>query len=139
MPLFRPVVLLKLESFAVIVASAMLYNHHHGSWRQFAILFFAPDVSIPFYLVSSAVGWRAYNAAHTYVAPIVVLGATILSGRPDLALLALIWFAHIGWDRMLGFGMKLGPDFWETHLGSIVLPRRLWTRLVAMSRGAPDA
>lgn len=38
-------------------------------------------------------------------------------------LLALIWFAHIGMDRALGYGLKYPSGFRETHLGRIGAPR----------------
>jgi hypothetical protein len=33
--------------------------------------------------------------------------------------LALIWLAHIGFDRMLGYGLKYQSGFGDTHLGRI--------------------
>lgn len=33
--------------------------------------------------------------------------------------LALIWFVHIGIDRMLGYGLKYPEGFKITHLGTI--------------------
>ncbi|NMM27217.1 MAG: DUF4260 domain-containing protein, partial [Glaciimonas sp.] len=33
--------------------------------------------------------------------------------------LALIWFVHIGVDRMLGYGLKYPEGFKVTHLGTI--------------------
>ena len=38
---------------------------------------------------------------------------------PLAGTLALIWFAHIGFDRMLGYGLKHGAGFRFTHLGRI--------------------
>lgn len=35
-----------------------------------------------------------------------------LAGR-----IALVWAAHIGFDRVLGFGLKLPTGFRDTHLG----------------------
>jgi hypothetical protein len=32
---------------------------------------------------------------------------------------ALIWFAHIGMDRALGYGLKYETGFNDTHLGRI--------------------
>jgi hypothetical protein len=32
---------------------------------------------------------------------------------------ALIWLAHIGMDRSLGYGLKLPTAFQDTHLGRI--------------------
>jgi hypothetical protein len=31
--------------------------------------------------------------------------------------ISLIWFAHIGFDRALGYGLKYGLGFRVTHLG----------------------
>jgi len=33
--------------------------------------------------------------------------------------MALIWAAHIGFDRFLGYGLKYPVAFRVTHLGSI--------------------
>lgn len=33
--------------------------------------------------------------------------------------LCLIWLAHIGMDRMLGYGLKYPTDFKDTHLGRL--------------------
>jgi len=39
-----------------------------------------------------------------------------LSDWPLGVLLALIWFAHIGADRLLGFGLKYPTEFKDSHL-----------------------
>jgi hypothetical protein len=33
--------------------------------------------------------------------------------------LAMIWLAHVGIDRALGYGLKYGDAFNATHLGRI--------------------
>ena len=33
--------------------------------------------------------------------------------------LALVWIAHIGFDRALGYGLKYPSAFADTHLGRI--------------------
>jgi hypothetical protein len=33
--------------------------------------------------------------------------------------LALIWLAHAGFDRALGYGLKYASGFRDTHLGRI--------------------
>jgi hypothetical protein len=38
---------------------------------------------------------------------------------PIAIYIALIWLAHIGIDRMLGYGLKYGAGFAFTHLGRI--------------------
>ena len=43
----------------------------------------------------------------------LALGATELVG------VARIWLVHIGFDRALGYGLKHGSSFADTHLGRI--------------------
>jgi hypothetical protein len=46
--------------------------------------------------------------------------AISLASSSQLALVAsLIWFAHIGCDRALGYGLKYSQGFGYTHLGRI--------------------
>jgi hypothetical protein len=33
--------------------------------------------------------------------------------------IALIWLAHVGFDRALGYGLKYATAFGDTHLGRI--------------------
>ena len=68
------------------------------------------------YLGGTRVGTTSYNAAHTYVGP-VVLGATaVVTGTDAAAEIALIWLTHIGFDRALGYGLKYPSAFKDTHL-----------------------
>jgi hypothetical protein len=39
--------------------------------------------------------------------------------QPTLAPFALIWGAHVGFDRALGYGLKYPNSFQATHLGPI--------------------
>lgn len=39
--------------------------------------------------------------------------------RSDLVYFVLIWIAHIGFDRTLGYGLKYDSGFKFTHLGRI--------------------
>ncbi len=65
------------------------------------------------------VGAITYNAAHTYVGPAVLVGLALWAGADGAVAIAVIWIAHIGVDRVLGFGLKLDRGFGYTHLGSI--------------------
>ena len=42
-----------------------------------------------------------------------------VSGLPAAMAGALIWIAHIGFDRALGYGLKYATGFRDTHLGRI--------------------
>ena len=84
---------------------------------MFAALFFVPDVSFGGYLAGPRVVAAIYNIAHSYVGPLI-LAATMLSVGLGLTL-ALVWAAHVGFDRALGYGLKYPTAFGDTHLGRI--------------------
>lgn len=110
---------LRFEGAAVVAASLVFYRYEHASWVPFAVLFLAPDLAMLGYLAGSRVGAAAYNLAHNYVLPLLLLLAAVLTARPTAAAYALIWAAHIGFDRMLGYGLKYPSGFGETHLGRL--------------------
>ena len=112
-----PRVWLRLEGLAVLAFSAWLYARGGHFWGLFALLFLAPDLSFLAYLAGARVGAAAYNAAHSYVAPMALAGWALVSERP--ATVALIWMAHIGFDRLLGYGLKYSTAFRDTHLGRL--------------------
>jgi hypothetical protein len=109
--------LLRLEGLVVLLVAILLFAQGGASWLLFAVLFFAPDLSFLGYLAGPRVGATSYNALHTYVGPLLLAGALILNGSPPA--IALIWTAHIGLDRLLGYGLKYPRGFSETHLGRI--------------------
>jgi Domain of unknown function (DUF4260) len=110
--------LLHLEGAAILAVSLLAYHWSHGSWLQFAVLFLAPDLSMIGYAANARVGAIAYNAAHTYVAPLALVVYAFEADRPAVLACALIWIAHIGLDRMLGFGLKYPTRFKDTHLNA---------------------
>lgn len=109
--------LLQLEGLAGLIVAVLMYRNMHYSWPQFAWLFLVPDLSMAGYLASRRIGAAAYNAVHTYIGPLA-LAALALVSQPQLLPYALIWFAHISLDRMLGFGLKYPTRFGDTHLGA---------------------
>jgi hypothetical protein len=111
-----PKQLLHLEAAAVFIASLFAYQLNHGSWILFVLLFLLPDISMAGYLFNPRVGAITYNAIHTYVFPLVLGGFALLAGKHLPLLLALVWSAHIGFDRCLGFGLKYPSRFKDTHL-----------------------
>ena len=85
----------------------------------FAILLLSPDLSAIGFLAGKRVGTISYNVVHTYALP-AILGVSGLVGGSDLAVtLALIWAAHIGMDRTVGYGLKYPSDFKDTHLSRV--------------------
>ena len=117
-----PRLILRFEGAALLAAAAFGYWMTGASWWLFAVLFLVPDVSFAAYLVNPRVGAAAYNAVHSTVGPIL-LGISGLWFGPALAIsVALIWLAHCGFDRLLGYGLKYPTAFQDTHLGRIGKP-----------------
>jgi hypothetical protein len=114
-----PKPLLRLEGLAVLVAAGILYRSLHASWIVFASLFLAPDLFMLGYLFGNRAGARAYNLVHTYTAPVALGCVAYFTPTPLLFGLSLIWAAHIGMDRFLGYGLKYETGFKDTHLGNL--------------------
>jgi hypothetical protein len=112
----NPRPLLHLEGAAVLIVSLLSYHWRQGSWLQFALLFLLPDLSMFGYAANIRVGAITYNAVHTYVGLLVLAGYAFGSNRAAIVSLSLIWIAHIGLDRMLGFGLKYPTRFNDNHL-----------------------
>jgi hypothetical protein len=114
-----PRVLLRVEGACIFAISIALYARLSETWWLFAILFLAPDLSFLGYLAGARVGAMAYNLLHTLAGPILLaLAGLFVPYEPAMAV-ALIWLAHCGFDRALGYGLKYEAGFGFTHLGHI--------------------
>jgi hypothetical protein len=93
--------------------------HAGFDWRLFAVLFLSPDLSFAAYLFGPRAGAMAYNAAHLTNGALGLGVAALALNQPLMIAVALIWLAHVGFDRALGYGLKYGAGFGFTHLGRI--------------------
>jgi hypothetical protein len=108
--------LLHLEGFAVLVGAVVLYFDAGFGWLLLVVLFVAPDLSMLGYLAGPRAGALSYDLVHTYAGPLA-LGVAGVAGDAELAMqIAMIWLAHIGMDRLLGYGLKYPTGFRDTHL-----------------------
>jgi hypothetical protein len=112
----RPAALLRVEGVALLVLSVLLYRVNGGGWLMFGVLLLAPDLSMLGYLAGPQVGAAIYNTFHTYAMPAVVGALGVIFASPLTVAVALIWFAHIGMDRTVGYGLKYPSSFKDTHL-----------------------
>jgi len=112
-------ILLRLEGLMLFAGMTALYALWAGPWWLYAVLFFAPDLSFAAYLAGPKIGAWVYNAVHATIIPLGLLTAGFGFAPPLVLSLALIWLAHIGFDRALGYGLKYSAGFGFTHLGRI--------------------
>ena len=118
----QPRVWLRLEGACTLAATLTAYGAGGHSWVLFAVLFFMPDVTFLSYLGGPRLGALFYNAVHNYAVPIAAALTLYSLGHP--VAVPLVWAAHIGFDRTMGYGLKYPGGFVYTHLGLLGNGRR---------------
>lgn len=126
---FKRVNLLQRAESALLLGLSVytfqrLFPHQ---WLVFWLLFFIPDISLLGYAGSALSKKRAadlYNSFHSYVVPVPLLIAGWALSWSLTTKMALILAAHISFDRMLGYGLKLQDGFCFTHLGMVGMTKR---------------
>jgi hypothetical protein len=117
--LTRPSLLLHTEEAVLLILPLFAYQHLHYSWLLFAILFLTPDLFMLGYLLNVRLGAAIYNLAHTLTLPLALLIIGYIQHWHLAPAIALIWTAHIAFDRLLGYGLKYPTCFKDTHLQHI--------------------
>jgi len=114
----EPLIWLRLEGVVVLILSILLYAQAGASWWRFGALLLAPDLVMAGYWLGARWGARIYNLGHTYAGPLTLAVVGLIGGYHWLVPYQLIWTAHIGMDRALGYGLKYASGFKNTHLGT---------------------
>lgn len=91
----QPRLLLHLEGLAIFIGAVALYWTEGFSGWLFALLLFAPDLSMVGYLKNPQIGATVYNAIHTFVTAGILLG--------------------MGWSLENRPTTPIGPHFGSTH------------------------
>ena len=99
----------------MIVAIA-LYFHAGYPWWLLVVLALAPDLSMLGYVAGPTTGAATYDIAHTYSVPVVLAAIGVIADAEAAVQVGLIWLAHIGVDRAIGYGLKYRTGFKDTHL-----------------------
>ncbi|NVN86739.1 MAG: DUF4260 domain-containing protein [Rhodopseudomonas sp.] len=111
--------LMRLEGAALFFGPSLFYLISDAPWELYALLFFAPDLGLLGYLIGPRTGAITYNALHSTIGPLLLAAAGVILLWPSAGPIALIWLAHIGFDRVFGFGLKYAAGFKLTHLGRL--------------------
>lgn len=111
--------LLRWEGVALFIGMTLFYWISGASWWHYALVFFVPDLAFLAYLAGPRIGAGVYNATHATIGPLLLVLFGLVTAEPLPGSFAMIWLAHIGFDRMLGYGLKYEKGFGFTHLGRI--------------------
>lgn len=111
--------LLKLEELSLLGLSLFLFSGLDYGWGWYALLFFAPDLSMVGYLANPRLGAWTYNLIHHkgLAVSLYVLGS--LFTIPWLMFAGTLLLGHSSFDRVFGYGLKHEDAFQNTHLGRI--------------------
>jgi hypothetical protein len=110
---------LRADAAGLLVLTLWAVTTTHSSWRWFLALFLLPDLSMIGYIFGPRVGAAAYNGGHLYAWPVGLLAAGLASHASLTTTAALSWIAHIAFDNLLGYGLKLPVGFGYTVYGPI--------------------
>jgi hypothetical protein len=112
-------IILRLEGLGILILALAANSKWGIDWRNFALFFFAPDISMLGYFAGPRIGAVAYNSGHSYLGGMVCIALGVLLPVPILLDVGILWLAHIGFDRSLGYGLKYSSGFKHTHLGTL--------------------
>jgi hypothetical protein len=107
---------LGLEALVLLVGALIAYGVVGEKWWLVPAGLLLPDLAMSGYFAGTRIGAHVYNLAHATPFPAVLLGIGYARSNDVVMAIALIWLAHIGLDRTLGFGLKYNDRFTHTHL-----------------------
>lgn len=114
--LLAPARTLRIEGAVLALVALLLYGRADASWWLFAGLLLLPDLGMVGFIRGPRVGALTYNLTHTLSFPLALAAAGLVIERTGPLQVALIWIAHIGLDRAMGYGLKYPTHFRDTHL-----------------------
>lgn len=116
-----PRIHLHIDGVALLVTAVAAYVLVGGNWWLFGLLLFAPDLFMLGYLAGPRTGAVVYNLGHSLLWPAILIGLSLFvlnaeAGATVLRSVGIVWAAHIGLDRALGYGYKYPTRFGDTDI-----------------------
>ncbi|SCY40256.1 protein of unknown function [Nonlabens sp. Hel1_33_55] len=108
--------LVRSEGIAYLGTGFILYAVFFDNWWLFAGLFLYPDIGMLGYTINTKIGAITYNIFHHNLTVMVLLIGGFVMEQETVMMLGVVMLAHIGFDRILGFGLKYPDAFKNTHL-----------------------
>lgn len=109
----------RADAAVLLVITLWVVTTTSSSWIWFWVLFLTPDLSMIGYVFGPRVGAVTYNAGHLYAWPAGLLAAGVAYHASFATTAALSWIAHIAFDNVVGYGLKLPISFEQTVYGPI--------------------
>lgn len=110
---------LRVDGFVLFIAALLLFSKIGQRWWLVPVLLFVPDIFMAGYAKSTKLGALIYNVGHSYLLPTITAIFGWYQNHYFLLAIGLIWLAHVGMDRFLGYGLKYDDNFKHTHLGNL--------------------
>jgi hypothetical protein len=110
---------LRVEGATLVVGALIAYSTTDRAWWLVPLTLLLPDVTMIGYLRGTRIGAYLYNLGHSTPLPAAVVGIGWWQDKSLLVALGLVWLAHIGLDRLVGYGLKYDDHFQHTHLGRL--------------------
>jgi hypothetical protein len=107
---------LRAEALATLTAGILGFGYLGGPWLAFIPLLLVPDIAMIGYIRNARLGALTYNVGHNLGTAALAVGIGLWLGVAWLAVAGCVLVAHIGMDRLLGYGLKYPTAFKDTHL-----------------------
>ena len=107
---------LHAEGAAVFIAGVVAYARLGGDLIWLIPLLLLPDLSMVGYLRGPALGAFSYDLVHNWAVGLAVLGLGLWLPSVAVQLAGVVLIAHVGMDRLAGYGLKHNSGFKDTHM-----------------------
>jgi hypothetical protein len=110
---------LRVEGATLLVGALIAYSTTDRTWWLVPLTLLLPDMTMIGYLRGTRIGAYLYNLGHSTSLPAAVVAVGWWQDKSLLVALGSVWLAHIGLDRLIGYGLKYDDHFHHTHLGQL--------------------
>ena len=110
---------LRVEGATLAAGSLIAYSTTDQAWWLVPLTLLLPDLTMIGYLGGTRLGAHLYNLGHSTPLPAAIVAIGWWQDESLVVALGLVWLAHIGLDRLIGYGLKYGDHFQHTHLGRL--------------------
>ena len=110
---------LRVEGATLVAGSLIAYSTTGQAWWLVPLTVLLPDLTMIGYLSGPRLGSYLYNLGHSTPLPAAIAAIGWWQDKSLVTGLGLVWLAHIGLDRLIGYGLKYDDHFQHTHLGRL--------------------